>query len=216
MAVSPAEDVIRFGVFELDLKAGQLTRYGTKLRLPQQPLQLLAVLLERPGEVFTRDELRSRLWSSDVFVDFDHGLNKSIQKLRDALGDSAASPRYIETIPRVGYRFIAPVSNGHRPPAAKVAIEPAIQLPDRPAEGPAAVVAGGHKARRWIATAAAVACAAIGIAVYVSSRHQAVVTYTQLTDFTDSASGPALSPDGHMLAFIRGDSLFVSADPFFV
>ena len=97
VAVSPAEDVIRFGVFELDLKGGQLTRYGTKLRLPQQPLQLLAVLLERPGETITRDELRRRLWSSDVFVDFDHGLNKSIQKLRDALGDSAASPRYIET-----------------------------------------------------------------------------------------------------------------------
>jgi DNA-binding winged helix-turn-helix (wHTH) protein/Tol biopolymer transport system component len=216
VAVSPTEDVIRFGVFELDLKAGQLTRYGTKLRLPQQPLQLLAVLLERPGEVFTRDELRSRLWSSDVFVDFDHGLNKSIQKLRDALRDSAASPRYIETIPRVGYRFIAPVSNGHRPPAAKVGVEPSIQLPDRVAEGPAAVVAGGHKARWWIATAAVVACAAIGITVYVSSRHPAVVTYTQLTDFTDSASGPALSPDGHILAFIRGDSYFVSADPIYV
>jgi DNA-binding winged helix-turn-helix (wHTH) protein len=216
VAVSPAEDVIRFGVFELDLKASQLTRYGTKLRLPQQPMQLLAVLLERPGEIFTRDELRGRLWSSDVFVDFDHGLNKSIQKLRDALGDSAASPRYIEAIPGVGYRFIAPVSNGHRPPAAKVTIEPSIQLPDRAAEGLAAVVAGGHKARWWIATPAVVACAAIGIAVYVSSRHPAVITYTQLTDFTDSASDPALSPDGHILAFIRGDSYFVAADPIYV
>ncbi len=99
VTVSPAENVIRFGLFELDLKAGQLSRNGTKLRLPQQPLQLLGVLLERPGEVLTREELRQRLWSSDVFVDFDHGLNKSVQKLRDALGDSAASPRYIETIP---------------------------------------------------------------------------------------------------------------------
>ncbi len=75
--------------------------------------------LERPGEIVTRDELRQRLWSSDVFVDFDHGLNKSIQKLRDALGDSATSPRYIETIPRVGYRFIAPVRNGTRPLRAR-------------------------------------------------------------------------------------------------
>jgi DNA-binding winged helix-turn-helix (wHTH) protein/Tol biopolymer transport system component len=206
LAVSPVEDVIRFGVFELDLKASQLTKKGAKLRLPQQPLQLLAVLLERPGETFTRDELRSRLWSSDVFVDFDHGLNKSIQKLRDALGDSAASPRYIETIPRVGYRFIAPVSNGH-PPAAKIAIEPSPQLP-------AAVVTGGHKARWWIATAAVVVCAAIG--VYVSTRHPAVITYTQLTDFTDAASDPALSPDGHILAFIRGDSYFMSTDPIYV
>ena len=123
MAVSPAEDVIRFGLFELDLKAGQLSRNGTKLRLPQQPLQLLAMLLERPGEILTRDELRQRLWSSDVFVDFDHGLNKSIQKLRDALGDSATSPRYIETIPRVGYRFIAPVRNGTRPLEPEVAIK---------------------------------------------------------------------------------------------
>jgi DNA-binding winged helix-turn-helix (wHTH) protein len=210
VAVSPAEDVIRFGVFELDLKAGQVTRYGTKLRLPQQPLQLLAVLLERPGETFTRDELRSRLWSSDVFVDFDHGLNKSIQKLRDALGDSAASPRYIETIPRVGYRLIAPVSNGHRPLPGKGEPDPPPQVPDRAAEEPAAVVAGGHRARWWIAAAAVVVCAAIGIAVYVSSRHPAVITYTQLTDFTDSASSPALSPDGHILAFVRGDSYFVS------
>jgi DNA-binding winged helix-turn-helix (wHTH) protein/Tol biopolymer transport system component len=214
VAVSPAEDVIRFGVFELDLKGGQLTRYGTKLRLPQQPLHLLAVLLERPGETFTRDELRSRLWSSDVFVDFDHGLNKSIQKLRDALGDSAGSPRYIETIPRVGYRFIAPVSNGHPPPAPEAAIEPPPPLPDRAAEG-AAAVASGHKARWWIATAAAVVLGA-AVYLYVSSRHPAVVTYSQLTDFTDAASDPALSPDGHILAFIRGDSYFVSADPIYV
>ena len=90
--------------------AGQLTRQGVNLRLPQQPMQLLAILLERPGEILTREELRQRLWPSDVFVDFDHGLNKSIQRIRDTLGDSAASPRYIETVPRVGYRFIAPVS----------------------------------------------------------------------------------------------------------
>jgi DNA-binding winged helix-turn-helix (wHTH) protein/Tol biopolymer transport system component len=216
VAVSPAEDVIRFGVFELDLKAGQLTRYGTKLRLPQQPLQLLAVLLERPGETITRDELRSRLWSSDVFVDFDHGLNKSIQKLRDTLGDSAASPRYIETIPRVGYRFIAPVSNGHLPAPPKVDVEPSPQLANGAAEGPAVVVAIGYRARWWIAAAAAVAVLCAAVYLYVSSRRPAVVTYTQLTDFTDATSDPALSPDGHILAFIRGDSYFVSADPIYV
>jgi eukaryotic-like serine/threonine-protein kinase len=216
VAVPPVEDVIRFGIFELDLKGGQLTRYGTKLRLPQQPLQLLAVLLERPGETFTRDELRSRLWSSDVFVDFDHGLNKSIQKLRDALGDSAASPRYIETIPRVGYRFIAPVSNGHPPAPPKVDFEASPLLPDPAGESPAAVVATGHKTRWWVPTAAFVLCALIVIAVYVLSRRPAAVTYTQLTDFTDSASGPALSPDGHILACMRGDSYFVSTDPIYV
>jgi len=113
--VSPTENVIRFGLFELDLKSGQLRKNGSRIRIPQQPLQVLGLLLERPGEVVTREELRQRLWSPDTFVDFDHGLNKSVQKLRDALGDLAESPRFIETIPRVGYRFIAPVNGGVRP-----------------------------------------------------------------------------------------------------
>jgi DNA-binding winged helix-turn-helix (wHTH) protein/Tol biopolymer transport system component len=211
MAVSPAEDVIRFGLFELDLKAGQLSRNGTKLRLPQQPLQVLAVLLERPGEILTREELRQRLWSSDVFVDFDHGLNKSIQKLRDALGDSATSPRYIETIPRVGYRFIAPVRNGARP------LEPEVAMKiDRPAPTPAAPAAAGkRRARWWLLAAGAFTVFAI-FAVYLSSSHHpAVPKYTQLTDF-DSAATPALSPDGHILAFIRGGSNFMSADQIYV
>jgi DNA-binding winged helix-turn-helix (wHTH) protein/Tol biopolymer transport system component len=209
VAVSPAEDVVRFGLFELDLKAGQLSRNGTKLRLPQQPLQVLAVLLERPGEILTRDELRQRLWSSDVFVDFDHGLNKSIQKLRDALGDSATSPRYIETIPRVGYRFIAPVRNGTRPLEPEVAIK--IERPD-----PAPAVTGKQSARWWILAAGVFAGLAI-IAVYLfSDHHPAVIKYTQLTDFTDSAATPALSPDGHILAFIRGSSNFMSADQIYV
>jgi DNA-binding winged helix-turn-helix (wHTH) protein/Tol biopolymer transport system component len=207
VAVSPAEDVIRFGLFELDLKAGQLSRNGTKLRLPQQPLQLLAVLLERPGEIVTRDELRQRLWSSDVFVDFDHGLNKSIQKLRDALGDSATSPRYIETLPRVGYRFIAPVRNGAR-------LEPEVALEiDRPTPAPAApAVKGKQRGRWWIpVTGVFTVCAVFAVYLY-SPHHPAVIKYTQLTDFTDSASTPAISPDGHILAFIRGGSNFVSAD----
>jgi DNA-binding winged helix-turn-helix (wHTH) protein/Tol biopolymer transport system component len=208
VAVSPAEDVIRFGLFELDLKAGQLSRNGTKLRLPQQPLQLLAVLLERPGEIVTRDELRQRLWSSDVFVDFDHGLNKSIQKLRDALGDSATSPRYIETIPRVGYRFIAPVRNGVPP------LEPEVAMKiDRPAPAPAALAVAGKQRARWWIPVTGVFTVCVIFAMYLSFPHRpAVVKYTQLTDFTDSASTPALSPDGHILAFIRGGSQFMSAD----
>lgn len=125
MPVSSPRSLLRFGLFELDAQAGQLCKNGTRIRLPQQPLQVLFVLLERPGNVVTREELRQRLWPQDVFVDFDHGLNKSVQKLRDALGDSANSPRYIETIPRVGYRFLAPVSEvtaqaGQNAPAATV------------------------------------------------------------------------------------------------
>jgi len=103
--------VARFGVFELDLSAGELRRNGIKLRLQGQPFQVLALLLEHAGEVVTRDELRQKLWPSDTFVDFDHGLNTAINKVREALGDSAASPRYVETLARRGYRFIAPVQS---------------------------------------------------------------------------------------------------------
>jgi len=100
---------ITFGVFELDLSAGELRKSGMRLRLQGQPLQILVLLLERAGEVVTREELRERLWPSDTFVDFDHSLNTAINKVRDTLGDSASSPRYIETLARRGYRFIAPV-----------------------------------------------------------------------------------------------------------
>jgi TolB-like protein/DNA-binding winged helix-turn-helix (wHTH) protein/Tfp pilus assembly protein PilF len=109
------KEVVYFGLYELDLQARQLRKNGIKIRLSQKSFQLLVVLLERPGEVFTREELRQRLWPSDVFVDFDHGLNKSIQKLRESLGDSAESSRYIETLQRVGYRFIAPVNGAVLP-----------------------------------------------------------------------------------------------------
>lgn len=101
--------VARFGVFELDLSAGELRKSGVKLRLQGQPFQVLALLLARAGEVVTREELQQKLWPSDTFVDFDHSLNTAINKVREALGDSASSPRYVETLARRGYRFIAPV-----------------------------------------------------------------------------------------------------------
>jgi cholera toxin transcriptional activator len=101
--------VARFGVFELDLTAGELRKNGVKLRLQGQPFQILALLLQRAGEVVTREELQQKLWPSDTFVDFDHSLNTAINKVREALGDSASSPRYVETLARRGYRFIAPV-----------------------------------------------------------------------------------------------------------
>lgn len=218
MALLPTQETVGFGLFELDLKAAQLTKNGTKIRLPQQPLQLLSVLIESPGEIVTREQLRQRLWPSDVFIDFDHGLNKSIQKLRDALSDSADSPRYIETIPRVGYRFIAPVRNGTRSREP----QPLLEIPQAPAASPvppASAAVAGNPATRWLllAEGGLAICAAIGIAVYFSFRaHPAVVKYTQLTDFTDSATTPALSPDGHILAFIRGDNSFMSAGEIYV
>jgi TolB-like protein/DNA-binding winged helix-turn-helix (wHTH) protein/Tfp pilus assembly protein PilF len=100
---------VRFGAFEVDLPAGQLRKHGMRLKLSEQPFQILALLLASPGEVVPRDLLRERLWPSDTFVDFDHGLNNAVMRLREALGDSSDHPRFIETLPRRGYRFIAPI-----------------------------------------------------------------------------------------------------------
>ncbi len=107
--IRPGASVIRFGVFELDLAAAQLRKSGVRIRLQEQPFQVLCLLLQRPGEVISREELRQRLWPADTFVDFDHSLNTAVNKLREALGDSASTPRYVETLARRGYRFIAPV-----------------------------------------------------------------------------------------------------------
>src|SRR6516164_4726562 len=111
---------LRFGVFEVDLRSGELTKRGLRLRLQEQPFQVLVVLLEKPGELVTREELSSRVWGKTV-VDFDHGLNKAVNKIRDALGDSAENPRFVETVARRGYRFLADVTPidtaGDRQPA---------------------------------------------------------------------------------------------------
>jgi cholera toxin transcriptional activator len=104
-----AGKIVRFGVFAVDLAAGELRKNGARIRLQEQPFQVLVFLLERSGEVVTREDLRQKLWPADTFVDFDHSLNTAVNKLREALGDSAASPRYVETLARRGYRFLAPV-----------------------------------------------------------------------------------------------------------
>src|SRR5229473_7385544 len=124
--------VIHFGAFQIDLSSGELRKRGIKLRLQEQPFQILVMLLERPGEVVTREELRSRLWSSDTFVDFDVGLNNAILRLRNVLGDSTEKPRFIETLPRRGYRFIAAVHNSS--PAPEQASLPANSVPKAAAE----------------------------------------------------------------------------------
>lgn len=140
---------LRFGPFEADLRAGELRKNGLRLKLQEKPFQILALLLERAGDVVTREELQQRLWPEDTFVDFDNSLNTGISKLREALGESASLPRYIETIPKRGYRLIAPVmpiygngnGNGHGSPGPTVAVgdqEPVWN--ERETEEPAAVV----------------------------------------------------------------------------
>src|SRR4029450_4806570 len=111
--------LVRFGDFELDLWSHELRRRGAKIHLPEQPFQFLAMLLAQPGRVVTREALQQRLWSSDTFVDFDRGLNKAVNRVREALGDAADEPQLIETLPKRGYRFIGLVHStaveGHHP-----------------------------------------------------------------------------------------------------
>src|SRR4051812_41627020 len=102
--------VFRFGVFEADETAGGLRQHGVRLKLHSQPFKVLLLLLERPMALVTREEMRQRLWGSETSVDFDHGLNTAVNKIREALGDSASVPRYVETVPGKGYRFLAPVT----------------------------------------------------------------------------------------------------------
>src|SRR5271169_4261216 len=102
--------VVRFGTYEVSLQSGEVRKSGLRIRVQQQPMKLLEILLERPGEVVTREELRGRVWADESFGDFDQAVNIAIAKLRSALGDSAENPRFIETLPKRGYRFIADVS----------------------------------------------------------------------------------------------------------
>src|SRR4029078_7970436 len=125
-----SDPLVRFAAFELDLRTGELRKSGVRINLPDQPFQVLKTLLDRPGELVTREELRQRLWSADTFVDFEHGLNAAVRRLRDALGDSADVPRFIETLPRRGYRFIAPAI---QPPAT----EEASSRPEEPTKSDA-------------------------------------------------------------------------------
>ena len=114
MLMSPSNNkakLLRFGVFEVDLSAGELRKNGARIRLQEQPFQVLAALLQSAGQVVTREELREKIWPADTFVDFDHSLNTAVNKIRESLGDSASSPRFVETLARRGYRFIASVDN---------------------------------------------------------------------------------------------------------
>src|SRR5215471_4253720 len=145
MPTAIPKERVRFGIFEADLRSGELYKRGRRIKLHQQPFQVLTLLLERPGEVVTRDELRRKLWPSDTFVNFDIGLNSAVRKLRGALNDSAESPRYVETLPRRGYRFLVPVVT----PSASVADSEA-QISETQSEGRA-----DGRRRTWLTGALA-------------------------------------------------------------
>lgn len=124
MDAAPTRLIYRFATYEADPATGELRKGGVRLRLPEQPFQVLILLLERPGELVTREEIRQKLWPADTFVDFDHGLNTVINRLREALGDSASNPRFIETLARRGYRFLAPVEAAGTAATPKPVIAP--------------------------------------------------------------------------------------------
>ena len=139
MQTEPTYRVLQFGVFDLDLSAHELRKRGNRVKLQEQPFQVLVLLLERKGEVVTREELRAKLWPGDTFVDFDHGLGSAINKLREALGDSAQNPHFIETLPRRGYRFIAPVENARADHGAPVQNAAPLSEPGEGARGPVVI-----------------------------------------------------------------------------
>jgi DNA-binding winged helix-turn-helix (wHTH) protein/Tol biopolymer transport system component len=207
---------LRVGEFEVDLRCGEVRRNGDKIKLQQRPFQIFAVLLTRPGEVVTREEIRQNLWPADTFVDFEHSINTAVNKLREALGDDAENPRVIETLPRYGYRLISPVEIVHLDATGPdVEMLPAPPLPESP------LVPRWQKRWHIAVTGAVVAILAmlfIALFWYRWRRTAAVPrdTWTQITSFSDSATSPALSPDGHMLAFIRGPDTFVTRGQIYV
>jgi Tol biopolymer transport system component/DNA-binding winged helix-turn-helix (wHTH) protein len=193
---------IRFGVFEVDLASRELRKNGVKLRLQDHPFRALALLLERPGELITRDEFREKLWPSDTFVEFDHGLNTAINKIRAALEDSADTPRFIETLPRRGYRFIFPVVTDSSPAAYP---EPA-----RPMETAAPRATRFVRARRPLryATVAAALAVLTAAAVYAPRMlhfpaldREAALRPVPLTSFEGDEHSPTFSPDGSQFAY---------------
>jgi DNA-binding winged helix-turn-helix (wHTH) protein/Tol biopolymer transport system component len=198
--------VIRFGIFEVDLRAGQLRRNGVKVRLQEQPFQVLSMLLEHPGEVVTREDLHARLWPADTFVDFDHGLNAAVKRLRDALGDSAENPRFVETLARRGYRFFAPVEfpSGETPAAwARAARDIAVTSTTK---------------SRWrlVATGLVVVLVALGIGLHVGMRASRALQPVLPKEIRLTANSPdapvyfgAVSPDGRYLAYIDPRGAFL-------
>ena len=187
----------RFGVFELDLRIGELRRNGLKVKLQEQPFQVLAQLLEKPGEVVAREDLRNRLWPADTFVDFDHSLNAAIRRLRDALGDSAENPKFVETVARRGYRFLAPVSTV--PTNGNGMAE--VQRADTASARTAA------RLRFWGIAAAvtAVVLVLFGLALglFLAPREPAPVHAVRLTanPVDDPVRAVAISRDGRYVAF---------------
>jgi DNA-binding winged helix-turn-helix (wHTH) protein/Tol biopolymer transport system component len=197
-----AKQVIRFGTFEVNPHAGELRRDGSRVKLQEQPFQVLLALLEKPGDVVTREELRAKLWTADTFVDFDHSLNAAVKRLRDALGDTAENPRFIETLAKRGYRFIVPLHG------QAVTQEPGFPKPALPTPVPAAK-------RRTLVVARLVSLLLAGAVLvwFVAHRISPKAHPTEQRLTANSPDIPirwaALSPDGKYLAYWDQTGLFL-------
>jgi DNA-binding winged helix-turn-helix (wHTH) protein/Tol biopolymer transport system component len=197
MSVNSLSSIVRFGGFELDLQTGELRHAGQKVKLQEQPFQVLATLLEHPGKIVTREELRSKLWPEDTFVDFDHSLNAAIKRLRDALGESADAPVFIETLARRGYRFIAPV-NGSSPSNG-------IEIPPLPSES----LFLTH--RTVIGCIALLIIASLVWAMWrLPSRHTDIIERKLTSNSSEnSVNSASISPDGKYLAYSDNTGLYL-------
>jgi DNA-binding winged helix-turn-helix (wHTH) protein/Tol biopolymer transport system component len=202
--------ILHFGDFRLDCARFELCCKGRPVHVERKPMELLILLASREGQLVTRTEIAERLWSSEVFVDTEHGINTAIRKLRHLLHDDPYDPRFVQTVTGMGYRFVAPVV------VTSTVVPP---LPTEVMSEPALAVTPNSKwtALRWYVGAGVCVALALGwIALYRARHRPPEVRYTRLTDFTDSAVAPALSPDGRMLAFIRGGGTFFTSDQIYV
>jgi Tol biopolymer transport system component/DNA-binding winged helix-turn-helix (wHTH) protein len=207
---------IRFGPFELDVRTNELLKHGSRIRVRDQPIHILRALLERPGDVVTRDEIRERLWPADTFVDFERGVNSAVRRLREALGDSADAPTYIETLPRLGYRFIGTIEDDDTvAPTVPAPIEPphapvVVSAPsdDAPSVAPAVVARTISAWRRWIVVAVALlllTISAIALSDTWSPRPSPLPAAwsdpTRLTFANGLQMNPSFSRDGTWLTY---------------
>ena len=204
-----APQILQFGVFEVDLAQGELRKHGRKIKLQERPFQLLAALLERPGQVVTREELVRRLWN-DTLVDFDNGLNIATKKIREALDDDAAMPRYVETLPRRGYRFIAPVQARALPTVDTPAAKPPqpVALPAAPvalqAAPPAVAPAPAHRRATYGRIAALLVVLFFAVRIYwlsTQTRPPRLVQVVQLTQTGQIELGNGVATDGTRVYF---------------
>lgn len=202
---------LRFGVFELDPGTGELRKHGVRIRLQEQPFAVLLILLEKPGQLVTREELQQRLWPADTFVEFDKRIYNALKRLRETLGDEAETPRYIETIPKRGYRFLVEVHRIEKTAssAASLNSEPtSANLGQSTIASPVVTVTEYRQAKRVLTSVVATSLALLcGVGVWRVTRNRAdapvlAIEVVPLAGLSGFEAQPAFSPDGNQVAFV--------------